>query len=382
MSRVIGEGDRSRVRQLATDSILLAIVMALVLTVVGLATMDPVFTALGAEPDVLPLIKDYMVIWYLSTAVLVVPMVGNSVIRGHGDTKFPSLIMSISSLLNIILDPILIFGLWGASRLELQGAALATLIARSVTLVAAMWVLHHRMAAIDYSFPSIFRIKESWQKLLHIGLPATGTQLISPVSIAILTAMIATYGSTAVAAYGASTRIEIFSLLFVMALNIAISPFIGQNAGAGNYDRVREALRFAFQICMGGGLIVAVLLALGGPWVAAQFSEDREVVNLTAAYLWIVPVSFGVFGIIGVTSSAFNSLAMPIRAMILGMAKSLFVTVPVAYLLSIWLGVLGIFAGFSLSSFAVGLWAYFWIRKTVEEKEAVQIVPSVSDQRI
>jgi len=369
ISRIIGEGDKSKVRQLATDSILLAVLLALVLTIVGLLTLDPVFMALGAGPDVLPLIRDYMVIWYLSTAVLVVPMVGNGVMRAHGDTKFPALIMSIGSVINIILDPILIFGLLGAPRLELQGAALATLIARSITLLAALWVLHNRMACLDYSFPKLTRLLESWRQLLHIALPATGTQMITPISLAILTAMIAVYGSEAVAAYGAGARIEIFSLLFVMALNIAIMPFIGQNAGAGRFDRIREALRFGFEICMFGGLVVAILLAVFAPWIAAQFSDEPTVTNLTTLYLWVVPVSFGAFGVIGLTSSTFNALALPLKAMILGISKSLLFTVSLAYLFSLFFGVVGIFAGFSVSSFLVGLWAYLWVRKVVTEKE-------------
>jgi len=371
ISRIIGGGDRSKVRQLATDSILLAIFLALVLTIVGLATLDTVFIALGAAPDVLPLIHDYMVIWYLSTAVLVVPMIGNAVMRAHGDTRFPALIMSIGSVINIILDPILIFGLLGAPRLELQGAAVATLIARLVTLVAALWVLNHRMACLDYSFPALVRLLESFRRLLHIGLPATGTQMITPVSIAIITAMIASYGSEAVAAYGAGARIEIFSLMFVMALNIAIMPFIGQNAGAGRFDRVREALRFGFEICMFGGLVVAILLAVFAPWIATKFSDDPTVIDLTTLYLWVVPVSFGAYGIIGVTSSTFNSLALPLKAMILGISKSLLFTVPLAYLFSLFFGVVGIFAGFSLSSVLIGLWAYLWVSKVVKDKERI-----------
>ena len=365
VSRTIGGGRGDESRAIATDSLLLAVLATVVFCFVGLLTIDPLFALLGATPDVMPLIRDYMEIWYLGIIFMVVPLIGNSIIRAHGNAKFPSLIMSIAALLNIVLDPILIFGLLGMPRLELQGAALATVIARFITFIAALWVLHFRMRALTYERPTLTRVTDNWNRILHIGLPSTGTQLIVPVSMGILTALIATFGAVAVAAYGVATRVEMLSLIIVMATSISMGPFVGQNAGAGHIDRVRTALRFSFQVCFVYGLIIAFLLAVFGEEVAALFSEEHEVVRMAAFYLLVVPISYPVMAIIGIGSQTFNSLAKPIPAMVIGTGKSLIVQVPLAYAGAAIGGIEGVFVSMALTTFMMAAVTYVWINMTL-----------------
>lgn len=380
LSRVVGSGRPGESRALASDSLLLAILVTAAFCIAGITTIDPLFRLLGAEPAVLSLIRDYMEIWYLGIIFMIVPLIGNSVIRAHGNAKFPSMIMSLAALLNIALDPILIFGLLGAPRLELQGAALATVLARFVTFVAAMWVLHYRMHALSYEVPTVSRVRASWQKILHIGLPSTGTQLITPVSMGILTALVASFGSVAVAAYGVATRVEMFSLIVVMATSISMGPFAGQNAGAGRIDRVRVALRFSLQVCFVYGVFIAIALALFGDSVAGLFSDESDVVRMAAFYLLVVPMSYPVTAVIGVGSQTFNSLAKPIPAMIIGAAKSLVVQVPLAYTGAAVGGVEGVFVSMALSTFIVAVIAFVWINRTINAEEKASMAKVASAQ--
>ena len=371
VSRVVGGGGRTEPRTLATDSLLLAVLATAAFSAVGLMTIDPLFSLLGADAAVMPLIHDYMEIWYLGIVFMVVPLIGNSVIRAYGNAKFPSMIMSLAAVLNIALDPILIFGLFGAPRLELQGAALATVTARFITFAAALWVLHYRMHALSYEWPTLTRVAANWRKILHIGLPSTGTQLIGPVSMGILTALIASFGSVAVAAYGVATRVEMFSLIIVMAISISMGPFVGQNAGAGRIERVRAALRFSLQVCFIYGVLMAVLLAIFGPAVAGLFSDESDVVRMAAFYLLVVPVSYPVMSVIGISSQTFNSLAKPIPAMVIGAGKSLVVQVPFAYAGAAIGGIEGIFVSMAASTFVMASVAFVWIRRTITDEERV-----------
>ncbi|MEL6765514.1 MAG: MATE family efflux transporter, partial [Cyanobacteria bacterium J06607_6] len=116
IARAIGEGDRDRVRRFTTNSLLLALTAVILFVLLGLATIDPLFTLLGATPEQLPLVREYMQIWYFGMVFLVVPMVGNSAIRAAGNTATPSLIMTMAAGLNILLDPLLIFGWAGFPR--------------------------------------------------------------------------------------------------------------------------------------------------------------------------------------------------------------------------------------------------------------------------
>ncbi|MBT4739523.1 MAG: MATE family efflux transporter [Rhodospirillaceae bacterium] len=370
VSRFVGGGGAES-KAISTDSLFLAVLVTTLFSAIGFFTIEPVFTMLGAEPDIMPLIRDYMEIWYLGIIFMIVPLIGNSVIRAHGDAKFPSLIMTIAAVLNIILDPILIFGLFGAPRLELQGAALATVIARFVTFAAALGVLHFRMHALTYEMPTIDRLTKNWRLILSIGLPSTATQMIMPVSMGILTALIASFGSVAVAAYGVASRVEMFALIFVMAMSISMGPFVGQNAGAGRIDRVKEALRFAFQASFAYGVMMAFILAFFGDSIGRIFSDDAEVVRLAAFYLLVVPVSYPVLAIIGISSQAFNSLARPMPAMVIGACKAFLVQVPLAYAGAYFGGIQGIFISMGLSTVLVSGLAYVWLRRTVNEEEAL-----------
>lgn len=370
VSRVVGGGAGAGSKTMGTDSLYLAILITALFSGAGLLTIDPLFTLLGADVDVLPLIHDYMEIWYLGMAFMVVPLIGNSVIRAHGDAKFPSMIMASAALINIALDPILIFGLLGAPRLELQGAALATVIARFVTFVAALSVLHFRMHALTFVFPSVARLRMNWGKILHIGLPSTGTQLIVPVSMGILTALIASFGSVAVAAYGIATRVEMFALILMMATSISMGPFVGQNAGAGRIDRVRQALKFVLQVNFVYGIVVALGLAFFGDAVGRIFSDDAEVVRVAAFYLLVVPLTYPFQSIIGISSQTFNSLATPMPAMVIGACKSFIIQVPLAYAGAAIGGIQGVFVSMALSTILVSILAFFWINRTVAAEEA------------
>ena len=126
IARAIGEGNQPKVQRLATDGLGLAILIVTVLSLVGLTQLKAIFSLMGAEEEMLALISDYMIPWCLGVGFLIIPMVAVAVLRATGDTKTPAIIMSIAGIINIVLDPFLIFGIGPFPRLELQGAALAT----------------------------------------------------------------------------------------------------------------------------------------------------------------------------------------------------------------------------------------------------------------
>lgn len=364
ISRAIGEGDNQFVKRLTTDSLSLSLIMVVIFVSIGLTTIEPLFTLLGATEKLLPLIRSYMEIWYWGTICLVVPMVGNNAIRASGNTFVPSIIMIVAAGVNIILDPIFIFGLFGFPRLELAGAAIATVVSRFVTLVAALWFLHFRLKMLCFQKESLGVIVKSWGKILRIGLPASATNLITPISIGIITELIAFYGATAVASFGIASRIESFALIILMALSGSVSPFVGQNWGAKKYNRVRIALKQCFIFCLFLGFLTAAVLAGIGKPIASVFDSDFEVISTVTNYLQIVPVSYAFYGIILVTSSMFNALGNPTPSVIITALRMFVFYIPLAYLGSNLFGINGIFIGASLANILVGIIAYLWTKKT------------------
>mgnify|MGYP003116663043 FL=1 len=133
VSHAMGAGDQELAKRLTTHAIILCILVVVFVSVVGLLTIDPVFRMLGAGPEVMPAIRGYMQVWYCGVVFLVIPMVANNIIRATGDMVRPSLIMAVTSVLNIILDPIFIFGFLFIPAMGIKGAALATVLSRCVS---------------------------------------------------------------------------------------------------------------------------------------------------------------------------------------------------------------------------------------------------------
>ncbi|NEP61835.1 MAG: MATE family efflux transporter [Symploca sp. SIO2G7] len=364
IARAIGEGDHNKVQRLTTDSLTLSLLIVGIFIIIGLATIKPLFTALGAEPDMLPLIQDYMQIWYLGMIFLVVPMVGNSAIRAAGNTQVPSLIMIVAGALNASLNPLFIFGLAGFPRLELQGAAIATVISWVATLIASLLFLHYRERMLCFNLPKPQVVLKSWQSILYVGLPAAGTSMITPISIGLITSIIATYGPLAVAGFGIASRVESFALIVLMALSAIIGPFVGQNWGAKKYHRVSQALRLSSLFCLFWGILLAVILAPTAPWLASVFNSNPTVVAIAATYLVIVPISYAASGMIFISSAIFNALGKPLPSLVMLLTRMFILYVPLAYLGSWLFGINGIFFAACFSNLAVGVGAYLWNRKT------------------
>ncbi len=363
LSRVVGSGDIQRVRRMTTDATLLATALAVVVTVAGLASMEWVFRAMGADDALLPLIEDYMTVWYSGFVFFLVPMVGFGAIRATGDSKLQSRIMIGVAVMNLVLDPLLIFGLAGLPRMEMQGAALASVLARAAGLFAGYWALQHRKNLLAFSFPSLEEFWRSNRDVLHVGLPAAGTNMIIPLAASIIVAIVATFGTDAVAGYGAATRIEQIALVVYYAMSSMIGPFVGQNLGAREYGRIEQAMSLCWKFCLWSGIALAVALVASGPSLVGFFGAGEEVNRVGSAYLWIVPVSFGLNGVVMVVNAAFNGLGKPLPAVAISMARMFVLTVPLAYLGSLMWGVNGVFAGVAVANAFSGVMAWVWIRR-------------------
>ncbi|NOY77197.1 MAG: MATE family efflux transporter [Calditrichaeota bacterium] len=363
ISRAIGEGNQSGVRRFTTDALSLSLIIVTFFVVIGLFTIEPLFRSLGATGEVIRYIESYMRIWFLGMPFVVIPMVGNSAIRATGDTKTPSFIMVSAVLVNIILDPLLIFGYGPFPRLELAGAALATVISRGLTMVLSLWILYRREKMLTFAVPRVKEVVQSWGKILYIGLPAAATNLITPISMGVITRLVADYGAPAVAGFGVGSRIQMFSLAIIGSLSSVLTPFVGQNWGAKYYTRIKNGVKFSYLVSLIWGIFLFLLFLLAANPLAALFNRNPQVIAATDAYLKIVSIGFPALGILILTASIFNALNKPLPASLLMIARMFVLYIPLAYLGSNLVGLTGIFWAAVLSNFMAGTAAYFWIKK-------------------
>ena len=358
----MGRGQFERAASETSDSLLLGTVVVAVVSSIGLATIDPLFTALGAGPVTLPYVRDYMSIWYLSVVTVVIPMVGNAAIRATGDTKTPSYIMGVAVLINIVLDPLLIFGLGPFPELGLRGAALATAISQGTTLLVSLYVLYFRKNLLRVP-DSLVAFGGCIRAVGNIALPAAAARAISPLGIATLTAMLASYSVSAVAGYGVGSRVEILALTFIIALSTVMGPFVGQNFGVGQIARIREATRLGFRFSLVSGAVIAVVLGFAARPIAGLFTEDAAVAEVTVHFLRTIPVSYTLLGITLVGATTLNALQRPWPAAALSLVQMFGLLVPLAYLGGRIDGEQGVLFGVAVAYSCAGLLMWWWVNR-------------------
>ena len=380
LAKAIGEGNPERVRRLTTHGMLLALLIVLIVALIGLLTMDPVFLAMGAEAQLMPIIKEYMTVWFLGIGMLVIPMVGNGAIRATGDTKTPSWIMVMVGVINIILDPFFIFGIGPFPRLEVTGAALVTVIAWGCSLLVTLWILGKREKMIRIPQAPLRVILQSWKEILHIGGPAILTNMMVPISAGILTRFLAQFGEDPVAAYGVGSRIETIAIIGMLALTSVLTPFIGQNWGAGNHQRVREGTWFSLKFCLVWSLAIYLLIFFLARPLGRAFTGDPEIIQWIQIFLWWVPLTYGGYGISICVNAIFNALHRPLSATLLVILRLFLFTIPLAYLGGrIW-GVWGVFLGVGAGNILIGFLSFFWIFRYLNPKPKISLEGAIRQE--
>ncbi len=371
VARAIGADDHRRARRLATDSLLLSFGITLVICVIGIIFINPLFRLLGAPEDLLPLIRGFMIILYCGVPFVVVGMVGMASMRATGDTRLPGTLMVLAAVLNIILDPILIFGLGPVPAMGLNGAAMAALLARGAIFAGTIYLMRYRLDLVSFNVPQPGELRSSWRAILHVGIPAAATNAIVPFGAVVVTAIIARFGPEAVAGFGVATRIESMMLVIYYAMSSIIGPFVGQNFSAGKEGRILRALWLCTIFCIGSGLCIAALLALLSGYLPTLFSDNPDVIGVTRLFLWVVPISYGAYGMVMVMNASFNGLGNPMPAAYISIARILIVYVPLAFIGVALFGMPGIFIAYALANIVTGALAYAWARRSVKTLCAV-----------
>lgn len=364
LARAIGSGAKDRAIRITTDSILLTLLMVILISIAGYLTIDPLFRLLGATDQTLVFIHDYMDIWYPFVGLMIVPTIGNSAIRATGDTRFPSIMMVISGLLNAALDPLFIFGAGPVPALGVSGAAIATALAWSASCGASLWILRFRDRLLSFSIPDYRAMVHYWWVLIKMGLPISIANMLTPVSAAIMTAMIARYGEHAVAGFGAGSRIEALLLAVCFALTAALSPYMAQNLGAGKFDRARTALSLAVRFAVLLQLALYPLIFILAPYLARIFSDDSPVIDVNILFLRIMPLGTCFYGSLIVFNTAFNAAHQTHKTMLVSMVRVFLCYTPMAWIGGRLFDVPGLFGGAVIGNCIAALLGWAVVRHT------------------
>ncbi|WP_455449744.1 MATE family efflux transporter [Natrinema thermotolerans] len=363
VAQYIGADEESEAEYAASQTVALSLLAALLLGVVGYVFVEELLGLLGASEAVLPLATDYMQVISLGMPFMFGFFVFIALMRGYGDTITPMLVMFGSVLLNVILDPFMIFG-WGPfPELGIEGAAIATVFSRSLALVVGLAIMFSGVRGVRIRLAQMRPDLSFAKRLVNIGFPASIEGMGRALSINLLLVIVAFFPDTVVAAYGIGTRV--FSVIFLPAIAVArgVETMTGQNVGAGKPERAKAAADFAART------MFVILGAMGVvAWFAAEpitdaFTDNTEVIEIGTTFIRYVAPSFGFIGVMRAYNGSFRGTGKTLTAAAIVIVIYALVRLPIAYGLATTYDYRGIWVAFAVSNVVGAVLAYGWYRR-------------------
>ncbi len=332
IAQAAGRKDQPHAERAFNQSLVMSVLVGLGLGVICFLLRDMYANSLSADAATAALAKSYLN-WFIPALFLQFPLVTlGSALRATGIIKPAVGLQVLSVLMNIVLAPLLIFGIGPWPRMGVSGAALATflsiLVADVLTVIYFEWKFHYLRFRVAQWRPQM----KIWWAMLKIGIPAGAEFALLSVYIFIVYAIIRQFGAAAQAGFGVGARVMQALFLPVVALSFAVSPVVGQNYGGRRADRVRHSVFAAIGLASGVMLVLAVTTWLWAPAFIRGFSRDPRVIAFGSEYLTIVALNFVASGIVFSSSSVFQGMGNTIPPLLSSASRLLVFALPAVLL--------------------------------------------------
>jgi len=369
IARFVGAKELKRAGDVAEHAFVIAVLLSVLFTVAGIASAGTLFNLMGVSSEVKDMACDYIHIILFGSPFFFLAMVGNAIIRGEGEMKYPMYAMGFAAILNIVLDPLFIFTFgWGVS-----GAAWATVLSRSTAVFIVVLYFLSERTWIKLRFGRFSFNWEYVKGIFSVGLPSSLSNLSMSLGMFLLTAIVAGFGTEALAAFGIGFRLDSIAILPAIGVSVAVVSLVGQNVGARQYKRAEEMTYKAGLMATSIMAVIGVVFILFPEPIVGLFNRDPLVVEYGASFLRIVPLTYFFVGVSIVISGAFLGSGHAIPSLTLTLLRVIVLNVPLAYLLSKSMGVAGVWVGIFLSSLAASIAAIAWFRRGTWKKKAASL---------
>lgn len=390
VSQHTGAGGKKEANEAAGQVFGFVMIIGITTGIVGFIIAPIILRLVGTPSDVFPLANSYLRIVLLSMPFIYAYISFRFLLRGIGDMITPMFIRAILVIFNLILDPILIFGVesLGIPGMGVTGAAIATASSRTIAALVGIYLLFNNKVNINLSLKDL-RLKFTWiKKIVKIGLPATMARGGSALGFIFLFALVAVFGEKSVAAYGIGRRVVHVITIAIWGFAGASMTMVGQNVGAEQKERAENIVKKAIMVALVIMFSISGLMVLFRESIIQFFIHDSEVVRIGAKYLLIFSISIPFFGVYRIFDSTFRGTGHTVSAMSLSLFRiwmlRLFLSALLAlpfidlYLFKInfgfGLGIIGVWIGMALSNFLIAFFSfgYFltghWKKKTIDKR--------------
>ncbi|HLD20110.1 MAG TPA: MATE family efflux transporter [Patescibacteria group bacterium] len=376
MAMHIGAKNIKEAERVLGQSFVLSAMMGVVFTIIGLVLRNQLLTASGASGLIFAPALEYYTIVTGGSLLMFIMMTIMFAFNSQGDTNTLTKMFALSTLINVILDPIMIFGWQGFPALGISGAAIATLISQGVFTVIALRSLSNVRRKIRFRFANFSFQWQSVKKVLDIGVPASLTQMIFPIGLAALTYIASLrFMEPGAIAFSLGFRIEFFAYLPAVGFGFAAMAMIGQNIGAGNIARARESFRkglwYSFFAAFGLGIIAALF---AGPLIGV-FTTNQIVVQYAQLYLWSVALSYGFLAALMVEATSFQAIGRSWPGFWIFIIRVFVISVPLSYLLTMVLGfpIIALWLSIAAGNVISAVLGYFWITRALNKIDLQEV---------
>lgn len=334
LSKALGEKDREKASKTAVNGIFLAVVMYLIAVVIGIFAVGPFYRSQTNDAEIVSYGIQYLSIVCFFSIGMLMQMMQEKLLQSTGKTFYSMITQTVGAIINIIMDPILIFGLFGMPRLGVAGAAVATIFGQCIGSGLALYFNLHINKEISLSFKGFKPDGFIIGRIYAVGVPSIIMQAIGSIMTYGMNRILITFSSTATAVFGVYFKIQSFIFMPVFGLNNGMIPIIAFNFGAGKRDRVIETLRLGVTYAMGIMLLGLLLFQTIPEVFLGMFAASDYMMEIGVPALKIISIHFPLAAIGIVFGSFYQALGNGVYSMIISMARQLVILLPAAWLLA------------------------------------------------
>jgi len=366
IAQYVGAKKEKMVNHVAAQTLLMVVITSVILGSIGYALASTILHAVGVAPDVFDYALRYMHVSFIGLVFMFSFVMFQSIMRGIGQVTLPMFIVLGTVLLNLVLDPLFIFG-WGPfTGHGVMGAALATLVTQGLSALIGLTVLLKGKYGIHLKLsdfkPDFIFIK----KAFFLGFPASIEQSARALGLVVMTFLITSFGTLAIASYGVGSNILQFIIIPAMGISMAVSTLVGQNIGAGNLKRATDIARLGSIISFVGLSAIGVLIFIFAPHLVAFFvPNDPDVIALGSTFVRTMSLTFGFMGVQLALTGVFRASGNMVATMVIALVSQWVLQLPIAYVLSkhTALGVNGLWWAFPVSNVIIAGITIAWYTK-------------------
>ncbi len=380
LSRRLGAQQHKEASSVAVHGLFLSVVIWIFFAIFG-AILTPFFFQLFTDsPEIIKMGQDYLIICTTLSLGIFGQLVCERIMQGTGNTIHPMITQGVGAIINIILDPIFIFGYFGLPAMGTAGAAIATVIGQWVAMGLALFFMIRKTTELNFKFkrfrPKFRTIKEIYE----VGLPSIIMQSIGSVMTIGMNTILIAFSATAVAVFGIYFKLQSFIFLPVFGLTAAMISIVGFNYGARNKERIARTIRHAVLIATGMMLLGILIFQTIPALLLRLFDASPSMLDIGIRALRIISIHFPLAGIAIILSSSFQAIGKGFYSLIISIVRQLGVLLPAAYLLArIW-GLDAVWFAFLASEVASLLLAIIFFIKIYRREIATLELPLIPNQ--